>query len=86
MMFLSYSSRKGGSYEGRRGHGKGFKSYPVEVDKDYEVEITEMSSQGEGIAKVQGFVILVADAKLGDCVKVKIKRIGATTANAEIVK
>jgi predicted RNA-binding protein with TRAM domain len=86
MMFLSYSSRKGGSYEGRRGHGKGFKSYPVEVDKDYEVEITEMSGQGEGIAKVQGFVILVDDAKLGDCVKVKIKRIGATTANAEIVK
>jgi len=88
---LSYSSRKGGSriggsYEGRRGHGKGFKSYPVEVGKDYEVEITEMSGQGEGIAKVQGFVILVADAKLGDCVKVKIKRIGATTANAEIVK
>jgi len=64
-MFLSYSSRKGGSYEGRRGHGKGFKSYPVEVGKDYEVEITEMSGQGEGIAKVQGFVILVADAKLG---------------------
>jgi predicted RNA-binding protein with TRAM domain len=86
MMFLSYISRRGGSYEGRRGHGKGFKSYPVEVGKDYEVEITEISRQGQGIAKVQGFVILVPDTKLGDCVKVKIKRIGAMTANAEIVK
>lgn len=50
-MFLSYSSRKGGSYEGRRGHGKGFKSYPVEVGKDYEVEITEMIRQGKGLQK-----------------------------------
>lgn len=83
---MSYSSRKGGSYEGRRGHGKGFKSIPVEAGKDYEVKITEMSRQGEGIAKVQGFVILVPDAKLGDCVKVKIKRVGTMTANAEIVK
>jgi predicted RNA-binding protein with TRAM domain len=88
---VSYSSRKGGgriggSYEGRRGHGKGFKRYPVEMGKECEVDITEMSRQGKGVAKIQGFVILVANAKLGDHVKIKITRIGGMTANAEIVK
>lgn len=85
-MIFELQQQKGGSYEGRRGHGKGFKSYPVEIGKEYEVDVTEISRQGEGIAKIQGFVILVANAKLGDHVKIKIVRIGAMTANAEIVK
>jgi predicted RNA-binding protein with TRAM domain len=83
---VSYATRRGGSYEGRRGHGKGFKRCPVEIGKEYEVDITEMSRQGEGIAKIQGFAILVANVKLGDHVKIRITRIGNMTANAEIVK
>jgi len=83
---LSYGRRQGGSYEGRRGHGKGFKRCPVELGKEYEVDVTEMSRQEEGIAKIQGFVIFVANAKLGDHVKIKIMRIGGMSANAEIVK
>lgn len=88
---MSYSSRKGGSriggsYEGRRGHGKGFKRCPVELGKTYEVDVTEMSRQGEGIARIQGFVIFVANAKPGDHVKIKITRIGGMTAKAEILK
>jgi predicted RNA-binding protein with TRAM domain len=83
---MSYGRRQGGSYEGRRGHGKGFKRCPVETGKEYEVDITETSSQGEGIARIEGFVILVANAKPGDHLRIKIMRIGAMTANAEIVK
>jgi predicted RNA-binding protein with TRAM domain len=83
---LSYSRRQGGSYEGRRGHGKGFKRCPVEMGKEYEVDITEMSRQGEGIAKIQGFVIFVANARPGDRAKIKITKIGGMSANAEIVK
>jgi predicted RNA-binding protein with TRAM domain len=83
---LSYGRRQGGSYEGRRGHGKGFKRCPVELGKEYEVDITEKSPQGEGIARIQGFVVLVANAKLGDHLKIKITRTGSMTANAEIVK
>jgi predicted RNA-binding protein with TRAM domain len=56
------------------------------MGKEYEVDITEMSRQGEGIARIQGFVIFVANAKPGDRVKIKITRIGGMTANAEIVK
>jgi predicted RNA-binding protein with TRAM domain len=83
---LSCGRRQGGSYEGRRGHGKGFKRCPVEMGKEYEVDVTEMSRQEEGIAKIHGFVIFVADAKLGDHVRIKITRIGGMSANAEIVK
>jgi len=50
------------------------------------VDITEKSPQGEGIARIQGFVVLVANAKLGDHLKIKITRTGSMTANAEIVK
>ena len=83
---MSYGRRQGGSYEGRRGHGKGFKRCPVEMGKEYEVEITETSPQGEGIAKIQGFVVRVTDAKPGDHVKIKITKISVMTANAEIAK
>ena len=83
---MSYARRQGGSYEGRRGHGKGFKRCPVEIGKDYEVDITEMSRQEEGIARIQGFVIVVANAKTGDHVKIRITRIGGMTGKAEIVK
>ncbi len=45
-----------------------------------------MHPKEEGIAKVQGLMIQVADAKLGKHVKIKINRIGGTTAEAEITK
>ena len=83
---MSYGRRQGGSYEGRRGHGKGFKRCPVEMGKEYEVEITELSPQGEGVARIQGFVIFIADAKPGDHAKIKITKIGGMNAKAEIVK
>ena len=79
-------SRQGGSYEGRRGHGKGFKRCPVELGKELEVEITELSPKGEGIAKSQGFVIYVPDTKPGDRVKIKVIRITERAANAQVAK
>ena len=68
-------SRQGDRYEGRRGHGKGFKHCPVELGEELEAEISELSLKGEGIARNQGFVIYVADTKPGDRVKIKITRI-----------
>ena len=82
---MSYSKRQGGNYEGRRGHGKSAKRCPVAVGEELEVDIVECSPKGEGIARVQGLVIHVADAKLGDRVKIKINRVGGTTAEAEVI-
>jgi len=78
--------RQGGSYEGRRGHGKGFKRIPVELGEELDVDITELSSKGEGLARVQGLVIHVPNAKPGDHVKVKITQIRDKAANAEKIK
>lgn len=68
------------------GGGEGFRSYPVEVGKEYEVEISETSQRGEGVARVQGFVVFVPGAKPGEKIKVKITRIGRRSADAEVVK
>ena len=85
-VILAILRRQGGSCEGRRGHGKGFKRCPVELGKELEVEITELSPKGEGIAKSQGFVIYVPDTKPGDRVKIKVIRITERAANAQVVK
>lgn len=58
---------------------------PVEVGKEYEVDIQELSRRGEGIARIQGFVIFVPNTKPGDHVKIKIAQVGNRFATAEIV-
>lgn len=40
--------------------------------KEYEVDITEISRRGDGIAKVQDFVIFAENEKVGSKVKVKV--------------
>jgi predicted RNA-binding protein with TRAM domain len=79
---MGYSRRQGGSYEGRRSHGKGFKRCPVELGEELEVDIKELSPKNEGIAKIQGYVVHVPDAKPGDRVKIKITQVGEKSANA----
>ena len=60
---------------------------PVELGKVYEADIVEMSQRGDaGVAKVQGFVVFVSEAKPGDHVKIKITKIGRRYATAEVVK
>jgi predicted RNA-binding protein with TRAM domain len=57
----------------------------VEVGKEYEVEVTDISRQGDGIARVQGFVVFVKSAKVGQKAKVKIDQVGNRFATATIV-
>jgi predicted RNA-binding protein with TRAM domain len=58
---------------------------PVEAGKEYDVQITEISRKGEGIARIQGFVIFVKDGKVGQNAKIKIIQVGNRFATAEIV-
>lgn len=78
---MSYRNRSYGG--GRGGRSEGPK--PVETGKEYEVQISELSRQGDGIARVQGFVIFVKDAKVGEKTKVRITNVGARFATAEKV-
>jgi predicted RNA-binding protein with TRAM domain len=58
---------------------------PVEVGKEYDIEVTEISRQGDGIARVQGFVVFVKNGKVGQKVKVKVDQVGNRFATATVV-
>jgi len=76
-----------GQRRGFRGRGEGrFAPKPVEVGKEYEVDVSETSRRGEGIARVQGLVIFIANTKPGDHVKIKIKSVSRRFAEAEVVR
>ncbi|MFP3157806.1 MAG: TRAM domain-containing protein [Caldivirga sp.] len=77
------TSTEPGKYRGRpRRRGRGPK--PVKVGDVVDVEVTEVSKRGDGVAKIRGFIIFVPNTKPGDKVKVKITRVGPTFAVAEL--
>ena len=78
---MSYGTTYG---RGNRFGGGSFGPKPVETGKEYDVQITETSRQGDGIAKVQGFVIFVKNGKVGQSTKVKITNVGPRFATAEL--
>ena len=45
-----------------------------------------MGSLGDGLARIKGFIIFVADAKHRTRVRVRITKIGRTSATAEIIE
>jgi predicted RNA-binding protein with TRAM domain len=74
----------GGS--GSRGFNRGSPApKPVEVGKEYEVEITEISRQGDGVARVQGFVVFVRNGKVSQNVKVQVEQVEDRFATATLV-
>ena len=59
---------------------------PVETGKEYIVDVTDNGREGDGIARVDGLVIFVKNAKRGDKnIKIKISSVGGRFATAEIV-
>lgn len=81
-----FGGRRGG-FGGRRGGfgGRSFPPKPVEVGKEYDVEIQETSRRGEGIARIKGLVCFVKNTKPGDHVKIRIVRISRRFAEGEVV-
>lgn len=80
-------------FGGRRfggGFGGGFRERddtpkPVNVGEEYDVEITEVGSKGDGIARVKNFVVFVANGKQGEKTKIKIKEVRERFAIGEKV-
>ena len=62
------------------------KPKPVAEGKEYTVEIKELSRRGEGIGRIEGFVIFVPSTKAGDVVKVKITKVGDRFAAGVVVQ
>ncbi|MEM2321243.1 MAG: TRAM domain-containing protein [Candidatus Bathyarchaeia archaeon] len=65
--------------------GRRFPPKPVELGKEYDVEVREVSKRGDGVARIQGLVTFIPNAKPGDHVRVRITRIGRKFAEAEVV-
>ena len=61
-------------------------SKPVEVAKEYTVDIIGTGKSGDGIARIHGFVIFVKNVKSGDKnIKIKIDSVGNRFARADVV-
>ena len=76
----------GSSSSGSSGGGfRSFKPKPVEVGKEYDVTISDVSRRGDGIAKIDGFVIFVAGAKQGQQVRIKVTQVSNRYASGQLV-
>lgn len=58
---------------------------PVNQGDELEVTIESTGAKGDGIAKVNNFVVIVPGVKQGDKVKVKVTRVLKKMAFAEVV-
>jgi len=61
-------------------------SAPLNEGEEYDVKIEDMGRDGDGIAKIEGFIVFVSGAKVGDEVKIKITSTRRNFAFAEIVE
>ncbi len=68
-----------GPPRGRRGP-----SGPKPVKEGYVVEVVEKSRRGDGVARVEGFVVF-SGAEPGQKVRVQIERVGDTYAVGRVV-
>jgi len=69
----------------RRGFDRDFPK-PVEIGKEYDVEIQETSRRGEGITRIEGLVVFVPNTKPGDKLRIKVTNIGRRFAEAEAIR
>jgi predicted RNA-binding protein with TRAM domain len=78
--------REGGRREGGMGMNPNyFLPKPVKVGEEVEVTVEATASRGDGIAKKDGFVIFIKNAKEGEKIKVRITEVKARFAIGEII-
>jgi 23S rRNA (uracil1939-C5)-methyltransferase len=73
------SSDGGGFSDNRRGFS------PVKEGEEINAVIEAVAEKGDGIAKKAGFVIFVPGTKVGDKVKIRVKKVAKKVAFAEVV-
>ncbi|MGD1836206.1 MAG: TRAM domain-containing protein [Nitrososphaeraceae archaeon] len=75
--------------ENNESQGKRFRSFriPVRAGEEHTVKIEAMSKRGDsGVAKIEGMVIFVAGTKVGEEVRIRIKRVGLGYAVGETME
>lgn len=58
---------------------------PVKIGEEYTVEIQDLGEEGDGIAEIEDFVVVVPDADLGERVTVEIEGVQDTFAVATVL-
>jgi len=79
---------------GGRSFGGGGRSFdrgydvpkPIKEGEVYDIEINEVGSKGDGIARIKNFVVFVSGAKQGEKCRVKIKEVRNRFAFGEKVE
>ncbi len=61
------------------------RSPPVKEGNTYTVKVESTGREGDGIAKIDGFVIFIPGAKIGEEIDVKINKVTRRVGFAEIV-
>jgi len=62
------------------------RSVPVEEGEVYDVTIQDIARQGDGIARIEGFVVFVPGTKVGDEVRIKVERVLPKFAFSSVVE
>jgi predicted RNA-binding protein with TRAM domain len=83
---MSFGQRGGyGGRGGYRGRSGSFNK-PVEVGKEYDVSISEVSRRGDGLTRIEGFVVFVPGTKQGQNVRIKITQVSDRFASGQVVQ
>lgn len=61
------------------------KTYPVVKNQEVEVTITDLSHEGMGIAKVDGYLLFVDNALPGEVVEIKVLKVGPKFGFAKVM-
>lgn len=59
---------------------------PVKEGEIYDVEIEGIGEKGDGIARVNGYVIIVPNVQKGDKVKVKVNAVRGKVSFGEVIE
>ncbi|MHC1580042.1 MAG: TRAM domain-containing protein [Candidatus Alkanophagales archaeon] len=61
-------------------------SVPVSVGETYEVRIESIGREGDGIARIEGFVVFVPNTRVGDRVRIRITKVSRRVAFGEVIR
>lgn len=62
------------------------RSPPVREGEQYDVRIESLGREGDGIAKVENFVVIVPNTQVGDNIKIRVTKVSRRVAFGEVIK
>ncbi|HLC76794.1 MAG TPA: TRAM domain-containing protein [archaeon] len=74
---------RGGGGFGRPHREDDDKPKPIKVGEEHDVKITDVGAKGDGITKIENFIVFVAGAKKGEECRIRIKEVASRFAIGE---